>query len=90
MPTENYKPRFSFEISESQMLRANNLLSQYGLRRAIFGKILDDVLDLIESHGGIAIGIMMTDRIKIREILPTMAQVEQAMENPGGKKDGRP
>jgi len=82
----DYKPRFSFEISEEQMLRANNLLSQYGLRKAIFGKILDDVLDLIESHGGIAIGIMMTDRVKVREILPTMAQVGRAVKKPKEKK----
>ena len=86
--TAEYKPRFSFEISEEQMLRANKLLSQYGLRKAIFGKILDDVLDLIESHGGIAIGIMMTDRVKIREILPTMAQVERAVKKPKEKKNG--
>jgi len=89
MSTEDYKPRFSFEISEEQMLRANTILSQYGLRKAIFGKILDDVLDLIESHGGIAIGIMMTERVKPREVLPTMAQVGQAVKKPGGKKNGR-
>ena len=77
MAGEDFKPRFSFEISEEQMLRANNLLAQYGLRKAIFGKILDDVLDLIETHGGIAIGIMMTEKVKVRGILPSMAQVEQ-------------
>ena len=85
----DYKPRFSFEITEEQALRANNLLAQYGLRKAIFSKILDDVLDLIESHGGIAIGIMMTDRIKIREIIPTMASVEQAVKRPEAITKGR-
>jgi hypothetical protein len=73
-----YKPRFSFEITEEQMLRANKFLAQYGLRKAIFGKVLDEVLDLIETHGGIAIGIMMTERIKIKDILPTMKDVTAA------------
>ncbi len=59
----DYKPRFGFEITEEQMVRANNLLSTYGQRKAIFGKILDDVLDLIESHGGMAIGIMMSEKV---------------------------
>jgi hypothetical protein len=76
--TDDYKPRFSFEISEEQMLRANKLLAQYGLRKAIFGKVLDEVLDLIESHGGIAIGIMMTERIKVKDIIPTMQDVTAA------------
>jgi hypothetical protein len=74
--TADYKPRFSFEITEDQMLRANTLLATYGLRKAIFGKILDDVLDMIESHGGMAVGIMMTEKVKPREILPTMKEVE--------------
>lgn len=73
-----YKPRFSFEISEDQMLRANKFLAQYGLRKAIFGKLLDETLDLIETHGGIAIGIMMTERIKIKDILPSMKDVTEA------------
>ena len=82
-----YKPRFSFEITEAQMLRANKLLAQYGLRKAIFGKVLDEVLDLIESHGGIAIGIMMTERIKIKDILPTMRDVTEATKKTKRGKD---
>ncbi len=74
--SEDYKPRFSFEISDEQRLRANLLLSQYGLRKAIFGKILDEVLDLIESHGGIAIGIMMSPTVDIKDIIPSMKEVK--------------
>jgi len=74
---EDYKPRFSFEVSKEQKQRADRLLSTYGLRKAIFGKVLDNVLDLIESHGGIAIGIMMSDSIDIKEILPTMQEVKK-------------
>ncbi len=73
----DYKPRFAFEITEEQNKRASVLLATYGLRKAIFGKILDDVLDLIESHGGMAIGIMMSEKVKPREILSTMAEVSQ-------------
>uniref|UniRef100_A0A6M3JLS3 Uncharacterized protein n=1 Tax=viral metagenome TaxID=1070528 RepID=A0A6M3JLS3_9ZZZZ len=74
--TSEYKPRFSFEISEEQQTRANTLLATYGLRKAIFCKILDEVLDLIESHGGMAIGILMSEKIKVKEIIPAMAEVE--------------
>ena len=73
---EDYKPRFSFEISREQQVRADRLLSQYGLRKPIFGKILDDVLDLIEEHGGMAIGILMSPAVENKEIIPSMKKVD--------------
>lgn len=76
LSTSEYKPRFTFEITEEQQSRATALIGTYGLRKAIFGKILDDVLDIIETHGGLAIGIMMSEKVKPREILPTMREVE--------------
>jgi hypothetical protein len=77
MPVDDYKPRFLFEISEEQKKRADMLISQYGLRKAIFSPILDDVLDLIEEYGGVAIGVIMSGKIKPREILPTMKQADE-------------
>ena len=76
--SEDYKPRFSFEISEEQKDRANELLAQYGLRKAIFGPILDDVLDMVEEHGGVALGVLMSGRVKPREIVKTMRKAEEA------------
>ena len=82
-------PRFSFEITDEQMVRANRLLSQYGLRKAIFGHVLNDILDLIESHGGMAIGLLMSGKVKPREIIPTMKQVEVYKKiKPKGAKNG--
>lgn len=71
-----YKPRFSFEISEEQKRRADSLLETYGLRKAIFGKILDDVLDLIDDYGGVAIGVIMSGKLRPREVIPSMKQAE--------------
>ena len=76
MNTE-YKPRFSFEISWEQKARADRLISTYGLRKAMFGNILDDVLDMIEEFGGMAIGIIMSDGVKPRDVIPSMKKVEE-------------
>ena len=57
---EDYRSKFTFEISEDQRKRADKVFSTYGLRRAVFSVILDDVLDLVETHGGMAIGILMS------------------------------
>jgi len=62
--SQEYKPRFSFEISWEQKSRADRLLAAYGLRRALFGNILDDVLDMIDEFGGIAIGVIMSGKVK--------------------------
>ena len=69
-----YKPRFSFEISEEQMFRANKLLSQYGLRKAIFGKILDDVLDAIEVDAGMATGLLMSENVVMKGIMVALTE----------------
>lgn len=76
----DYKPRFSFEISEEQKQRADRLLVTYGLRKAIFGQILDDVLDLIEDYGGVAIGVIMSGKCKPRDVIPSMKQAEEVGE----------
>ena len=57
--TGDYAPKFSFEITEEQKIRANRLLSTYGLRKSVFSIILDDVLDLIEKHGQVIIGVIL-------------------------------
>ena len=73
----DYKPRFVFEITEAQKQRADQLLTTYGLRKAIFGAVLDDVLDLIEEFGGVAIGVLMSGTVKPRDILPRMKETEE-------------
>ena len=83
MNTE-YKPRFSFEISEQQKNRADKLLVNYGLRRAIFSPVLDDILDMIEEFGGMAIGVMMSGKLKPRDIIPTMKKAEEMGEKQNG------
>jgi len=74
---EEYTPRFIFEITEEQKTRAAKLLNQYGLRKAIFGPILDDVLDLIEEFGGLAIGVIMSGKLKPRDVLPTLHRADE-------------
>jgi len=73
MSNDTVKHRFLFEISEEQMVRANRLLSQYGLRKAIFGKILDDVLDAIELDAGMSIGLLMSEKVIMNGLMTTLA-----------------
>lgn len=73
----DYKPRFIFEMTETQKLRAEKLIGQYGIRKAIFQPILDEVLDMIELHGGMAIGLFLSGKIKPSDALPTLAKIKE-------------
>lgn len=72
-----YKPRFVFEITEEQQSRANKLFSTFGIRRAVMSVVLDDLLDLIESHGQVVVGVILDGAAKPKEVLPTLAKAER-------------
>ena len=72
-----YTPRFSFEISEDLKNRVNNLLSTDGIRRAIMTPILEDLLDMIEEHGQIVVGVILDSGTKPREVIKSMAKAEK-------------
>ena len=82
--SDDYKPRFSFEISFEQKQRADHILDQHGVRKAIFSRILDDVCDLLEDYGGVAFGVLMSGQCKPRDVLPSMKEAEQAAKKAGG------
>jgi hypothetical protein len=72
-----YIPRFSFEISEELKARANKLLATHGVRRAIMTPILEDLLDLIESHGQLVVGCILERAVKPREVIKSLADAER-------------
>ena len=75
--TDEYRPRFTFEITEEQQTRATRLLSTFGIRKAVMTVVLDDLLNLIDSHGQVIIGVLLDGAAKPREILPTLAKAER-------------
>ncbi len=79
--TDEYKPRFSFEITEEQKTRSDRLIDVYGIRKSLFSVILDDVLDLIEKHGHVVTGIILDGQAKPREIIPSLAKAERKAES---------
>lgn len=81
MTSDNYTPRFSFEITEEQKARADNLISTYGLRKALFRVILDDLLDMIEKHGQFVVGAILEKQVKSNEVIPILKEVEEKFKN---------
>lgn len=73
----DYRPRFSFDITEEQQQRANRLIAAHGLRKALMGVVLDDLLDLLEERGQIVAGVIMNKLVKPREVIPILAEAER-------------
>lgn len=71
------KPRFSFEISDEQSQRAFHIFSEYGMRRAVMSRILDEVMDMIEKHGYLVVGLILDKDTEIRKIVPSLAKADR-------------
>ena len=82
--SDEYRPRFSFDITEEQQARCNKLISTHGMRKALLQPILDDLLDLLEEHGDIVAGVIMDKRVKAREVIPVVKRAETKAEKAGG------
>jgi len=79
MTDKEYVPRFSFEITEEQRNRADKLLNVYGVRKTIMSNVLDSILDLVEEHGQIIVGLLL-DKEGPKEILRPIAKAKQKAE----------
>lgn len=66
--SDGFRPRLSVDITEEQ----NQKLVQYldhGMRKAIFGVIIDDLLSLFEKHGaGPILGLLIERSITLKEV----------------------
>ena len=79
MPSD-YRPRFSFDITDLQQERCDKLISTHGMRKALGQPILDDLLDLLEKHGQIVAGIIMSKKAKPKDIMPLLKSTERRVE----------
>lgn len=75
--SDDYRPRLSFDISEEQAARKDRLINTHGLLKALFTVILDDLLDLIETHGQIICGVIIDHKVKPREIMKALKDAER-------------
>lgn len=80
MSNEDYKPRFVFEITETQQRRCDKVFGQFGLRKALFQPILDDVLNGLETHGDRFAAAIVSGLVKPREIIPALNRATKISE----------
>lgn len=74
------KIRFIFEITEEQQQRALKVFSEYGMRRAVMSRVLDEVMDMLEKHGYMFAAVLIdkdTTSEEARKLIPSMKKMEE-------------
>lgn len=67
MPVD-YKPRLNVDISEEQDTKLRKLIP-WGLKHQLFSVIVDELIQILEEHGEMAIGAILAKRISVLEII---------------------
>ena len=67
-------PKFQFDITEEQQERANKVFTEYGMRRAVMSRVLDEVMELIEAHGYNVVAILLDKNVEPKTIIPSLAK----------------
>ena len=74
MPKGEYRPRFQFDISEAQQHRVWKLFPR-GLHSAAFQVILEDVLNLVEENGVVALAVIIDRKLSMLDIMRAKEKV---------------
>jgi hypothetical protein len=64
--------KFQFEITEEQQRRAMKIFSEYGMRKAVMSKLLDEVMDIIETHGYAVVGVLLDKGTQMKDVIPSL------------------
>ena len=73
------RAKFQIDITEEQRIRALKCFPEYGMRKAVMSRILDEVMDMIEEHGYIVVGIILDSGTNLRKIVPSLTKAEKAV-----------
>ena len=64
MPEKEYRPRLTVEITEEQARKLRDYVP-WGIRKALFQALLDDILANIEQHGEVFLSAILARVIKL-------------------------
>lgn len=64
----DYRPRLSIELTEEQHKKISALIG-WGQQRAVFSVLVDELINLIEEHGQLAIGALLSKKVSFLDTL---------------------
>lgn len=73
------RAKFQIDITEEQRLRALKCFPEYGMRKAVMSRILDEVMDMIDEYGFTVVGVILDSGTPLRSIVPSLAKAEKVV-----------
>jgi hypothetical protein len=67
VPMDKQRPRLSVEITEEQNLKLLRLIP-WGVKGALFQSLVDDVIELLETHGVTVIAAILSKQLKAGDL----------------------
>lgn len=69
MPSTEYRPRLSIDLTQEQREALDRILGQYGLQRAVFSVIIDDLIESVNKKGPNIISGLISRAIKLEDFV---------------------
>ena len=80
MLTKAYRPRLTVEITEEQKARLDRCISQHGLRKPVFGRIVDNLCDLVEKYGENILGVVLGGDLTVEELMKILLKPKEEVD----------
>lgn len=88
--SDQWRPRLNIDLTEEQLLKLRELFP-WGVQQAFWRAIVDDVIDIVERKGSLAIAAVISKALHSRDISPTLRSLEDLPDDhtqgPGAKVD---
>jgi len=72
----DYRNRVHVDLTEDQRNKLQDLVP-WGLRSQLLSVVIEDLLNLVETHGVQVIALLITKKVKPREVLSTLRGITQ-------------
>ncbi len=77
--SKHYIPKLTVELEEDQYWRLKNHLG-YGELRPLMSAIVDDIIDMIDTHGTLVIALIAGKQVLPRDVIPSLNKAIQTMD----------
>ena len=74
-----YRPRLTIEITEEQFKSIQKLFP-HGFQKPFWGKIADEVIDLVERGGTEALALIIAGAIRPSQVLPSIKEIKEKVD----------
>lgn len=64
----DWRPRLSIDLGEERFKKLQELMP-WGVRNQLFRIIVDELIKMLEDHGPMVVGAILSEKVKLTDIL---------------------